>query len=206
MKATIGNKKGGVAKTTTTVHLALGLARQGHRVLIADGDVTNRSCLRWKSLADDWPASVSVMGFGDDLARSVQAIAGDYDSVLIDTSPQHDRVLRQALMVTDDLIIPVAPSPMELEQLPDTFAVAADVDVTSPVTARVLLVMVTPRTHSLAQARAWLTDPERSLPVMTAEVHRLEAYKLAYGSVPSSLGQYADVLAELTADNAAEVA
>ena len=34
----ICNQKGGVTKTTTTVNLGVGLARQGKRVLIVDAD------------------------------------------------------------------------------------------------------------------------------------------------------------------------
>ena len=51
---------------------------------------------------------------------------------MIDTGPQKPGILSQALMVTDDLVVPVAPSPVELEQLPDTFALAAEVDAISP--------------------------------------------------------------------------
>src|ERR1022692_2048147 len=174
MRSTLGNIKGGVAKTTSSVHLALALAARGERVLLADADVTNRSCLKWKALAADWPASVVVLGFGDDLARQVNAMAGDYDSIVIDTSPQHAKVLRQALMVTDDLIVPVAPSPIELEQLPDTFALAAEVDAASPVFTQVLLVKVRAGTRSAIEARNYLTEHE--LPVMEVSVHLREAY------------------------------
>jgi chromosome partitioning protein len=198
MKATLGNIKGGVAKTTSSVHLALALAARGERVLLADADVTNRSCLKWKALATDWPAAVVVLGFGDDLARQVNAMAGDYDSIVIDTSPQHAKVLRQALMVTDDLIVPVAPSPIELEQLGDTFGLAAEVDAVSPVFTQVLLVKVRAGTRSAIEARNYLTEHE--LPVMEVSVHLREAYSLAYGSAPADFGEYAGVLAELTAD------
>ena len=34
----LANQKGGVAKTTSTVNLGVGLANQGHRVLLIDAD------------------------------------------------------------------------------------------------------------------------------------------------------------------------
>ena len=56
MRVTYGNLKGGVAKSTSSVYTALGLAAAGGRVLLVDADATNRTCLKWSSLAEDWPA------------------------------------------------------------------------------------------------------------------------------------------------------
>jgi chromosome partitioning protein len=196
VKATFGNLKGGVAKSTSSVYAALGLARAGGRVLLVDADATNRTCLKWSTLAANWPASVTVASWEvPDLARRVRAVQRDYNHVIIDTGPQRPVILRQALAVTDDLVVPVAPSPVELEQLPDTFALAAEVDAISATFAQVLFVKVRRGTRSSVEARRYLTD--RELPVMTAEIHLLEAYPLAYGTVPDDLGEYDAVIKEL---------
>jgi chromosome partitioning protein len=198
MRVTFGNLKGGVAKTTSSIYVALILAARGERVLLVDADGTNRSCLKWSSLAADWPANVTVVGWEvPDLARRVQGVQADYDHVVIDTGPQKPKILSQALLVTDDLVIPVAPSPMELEQLEDTFTLAAEVDAISETFTQVMLAKVRRNTLSSVQAREWLTDHE--LPVMTAELHYYEAYMLAYGAVPAELDEYEAVVKELEA-------
>ncbi|MGA2830624.1 MAG: AAA family ATPase [Streptosporangiaceae bacterium] len=205
VRVTFGNLKGGVAKSTSSVYVALGLAADGGRVLLVDADATNRTCLKWSTLAASWPAAVTVVSWEvADLARRVQAVQGDYDHVVIDTGPQRPAILRQALMVTEDLIVPVAPSPVELEQLPDTFELAAEVDAVSPTFAQVMLAKVRRGTRSLIEARQWLADHD--LPVMTAEIPLLEHYPLAYGSIPADLGEYQDVLAELAATEGEDVA
>jgi chromosome partitioning protein len=200
MRVTFGNLKGGVGKSTSSVYTALGLAAAGGRVLLVDADQTNRTCLKWSSLAADWPPAITVVSWEvPDLARRVQAVQADYDHIVIDTGPQRPAILRQALMVTEDLVVTVAPSPVELEQLPDTFALAAEVDAVSPTFAQVLFVKVRRGTRSSVEARRYLTDHE--LPVMSAEVHLLESYPLAYGTVPPDLGEYEAVIKELDSDN-----
>jgi len=92
-------------------------------------------------------------------------------------------------------VVTAAPSPVELEQLPDTFGLAAEVDAISPVFAQVLFVKVRRGTRSSVEARSYLTDHQ--LPVMAAEIHLLESYPLAYGTVPADLAEYESVLKEL---------
>jgi chromosome partitioning protein len=192
-----------VAKTTSAVYLACGLTREGARVLLVDADPQAASALDWSSCAEDWPASVVVVPWSDprSLARQVEAVAGDYDAVVIDTGGESDALLAAALMVTDHLVVPVTPSAVELRRLPATFDVAARVDAVSPVLASVLLTKVRPGTRSggrgdqLGEARTLLG--ELDLPVMDAEVRLREVYPAAFGSVPRDLGEYAGVLAEL---------
>lgn len=200
MRLTIGNLKGGVGKTMTAMHLALGLSRTG-RTLLVDADPQAASALDWSTTAGDhgeeWPTTV-IPWHGPDLARRVRDVAADYAHVVIDTGGENDTILSQALLVTDELLVPVAPSLIELRRLPATFELAAKVDVLSPVTARVLLVKVRTGTRAATEARTLLEG--MGLPVMAAQVSLRERYSGAFGTVPEHLGEYGQVLAEVSED------
>jgi chromosome partitioning protein len=154
MRLTVGNVKGGVGKTTTAVYLALGLARTG-RTLLVDADPEQASALAWSEAAgEDWPTSCTVIPWASrDLARRVAGVAADYEHLVIDTGPKNPLLLRQALTVTDELVIPVAPRPLDLRELGATVELAAEVDATSPTTVGVLLVQVRSRTCAAVDAR-----------------------------------------------------
>lgn len=199
MRITIGNLKGGVAKTTSTIHLGCALAAHGDRVLMIDADPQAASLMDWSTVAGEgWPDNVTVIAWaGPDLARRVKAVADDYTHLIIDTGGENDAILSQALMVTDELIMPVAPSAIELRRLPATLELAAKVDAISPVTARVLLCKVRAKTRSAADARDLLNGLD--IPVMDASIGLRELYSNNFGTFPADLGEYADVLAELRA-------
>lgn len=194
MRVTVGNLKGGVAKTTSAVHLAIGLARSG-RTLLVDADPQAASALDWSTVAgESWPITV-IPWHGEDLARRVKAVATDYDHVVIDTGGEDDVILSQALLVTDELIVPVTPSLIELRRLPSTFELAGKIDVISPLAARVLLVKVRSGTRSAIEARTLLED--MGIPVMASQVSLWESYAQAFGTVPDDLKEYDAVLSEL---------
>jgi chromosome partitioning protein len=196
MRITVGALKGGMGKTMTAVHLAVGLARSG-RTLLVDADPQAASALDWSTIAgaDVFPAEV-VPWSGRDLGARVQRVLNDYAHIVIDTGGENDAILSQALYVTDELIVPVAPSLAELRRLPATFDLAAKVDPISPVTVRVLLCRVRSGTTDAAEARALLNQLD--LPVMDAQVSLWQRYPRSYGSVPSNLSEYETVLDELT--------
>lgn len=203
MRITVGNLKGGTAKTTSAVFLALALGRSG-RTLLVDADPQG-SALDWSENTEDWPEAVTVIPWATrDLAKRVGQVAGDYDHIVIDTGPEHDVILRQALMATDHLIVPVAPSPMELRRLSDTFNLAAEVDAVSPVWAHVLMCKVRENSRAAAEASAYLEGLD--LPTFETRLHLWDAYLLAWGSAPEDLGEYAVLLDELrTADETKEM-
>lgn len=196
MILTVGNLKGGVAKTTTAAHLALGLARSG-RTLLIDADPEQPQCFEWSETAEDWPSDrcVVVPVASRDLAKRVRPMVADYQHTVFDVGPKNPSLLKQAMSLSDELLVPVRPSTAEIRELPKTFELAAEVDSVHPLLASVLFVQVRAGTKGPAEARVILEELE--LPVLDAEVRMLERFAFAFGTVPAELGDYEQVLAEL---------
>lgn len=107
------NQKGGVGKTTLSVHLATALARRGFRVLLVDADPQG-SALDWSGIRAADPL-FSVIGLPKaTLHRELPSIARDYDHVVIDGPPRVYDVARSAIMASDVVVIPVQPSPYDV--------------------------------------------------------------------------------------------
>ena len=194
MILTCGNLKGGVGKSTSAVYLACGLARSG-RTLLVDADPQG-SILGWSEAAgEDFPATVIAWPVRD-LAKRVAAVTGDYDHVVIDTGPSQEHLLRQALAVTAQLLVPVAPSLMDVREISRAVQMVDDLGPTHSIAVHILLTKVRAGTASAREARQGLT--EQGLPVLAAEVGLREAYAQAWGTMPTTLGEYDSVLSELS--------
>lgn len=195
MRLTCGNLKGGVGKSTSAVFLACGLAGRG-RTLLIDADPQG-SILGWSEDAgNDFPATVIAWATRD-LAKRVAEVADDYDHVVIDTGPSQEHLLRQALAVSESLLIPVAPSLMDVREISRTLRMVEDFAPVHHIDAHILLTKVRAGTSSARDARAGLTD--RALPVLSAQIPLKEVYAQAWGSLVRDLGDYASVLDELSA-------
>jgi chromosome partitioning protein len=96
------------------MNFAAGLAQRG-KVLLIDADPQG-SAGQWSSLAsDDKPFPVSVISIGGNLAREAKRFASDYDYVVIDCPPTLETgVMQMAMQVSDKVLIPVLPSPVDL--------------------------------------------------------------------------------------------
>ena len=107
------NQKGGVGKTTLTVHLATALARAGESVLVVDADPQG-SALDW-SAARAEPAAFPVAGIPKpSLHKELPGLARGYSVVLIDGPPRVYDVARSAILASDLILIPVQPSPYDV--------------------------------------------------------------------------------------------
>ena len=102
------NQKGGVGKTTLSVHLATALAG-ANKVLLVDADPQG-SALDWSAQRDieGPPARFPVIGLPKEtLHRELAPVSRDYDWVVVDGPPRVNKIARSAVVASDLVIIPV---------------------------------------------------------------------------------------------------
>jgi len=110
--AVVGNK-GGTGKTTLSLNLAAGLARDA-AVVVVDTD-PQQSAYQWRLLGRDDATLPTVVAAAFGIDKTVQALREAHAHVVIDCppsikAPQTEQVLKLA----DRALIPVQPSPMDL--------------------------------------------------------------------------------------------
>jgi len=196
VRVVVGNMKGGVGKSTSAVYLACGLARSG-RTLLVDADPQG-SVLAWSEEAGvTFPATVIAWPVRD-LGRRLEQVAGDYEHLVVDTGPAQEQLLRQALAATDHLLVPAAPSLMDVRELGRVLQMVDDLGPAREVAVHILLTKVRAGTSSARDARQGLTD--QCLPVLAAQVSLREMYAQSWGTTPAGVGEYDQVLDELTSE------
>ncbi|MDP9766170.1 ParA family protein [Deinococcus enclensis] len=95
----IGNMKGGVGKTTTSIHLAQHLGRKG-KTLLLDADEKLQSAVDWRSGEfDGW--TFDALPFPE----ATPAVTAKYDYVIIDTKGNEQGDDLVALAQGSDLLI-----------------------------------------------------------------------------------------------------
>ena len=112
----VGNVKGGVGKTTLAVNLAIALTRQGHDVLLIDGDEQGTAAafteLRVSEQGNAGYTAVSLQGSA--IRTQARQLAGKYADIVIDVGGRDTGSLRAALTVADVVLIPVKPRSFDL--------------------------------------------------------------------------------------------
>jgi chromosome partitioning protein len=187
----LANLKPGTGKTTSAVWLAHVFSQAGNRVLLVDADPSG-SALEWSDLAAMYPGMAPEQAAfpfrivalpSRELHRRLPEIARHDDVVIIDT-PQiedHAGIARSALRYADEIVIPCAPSPIEINRTTPVREEIAEIREVrdKPARAVVLLNRCVTRAHSTADAREALTG--LGYDVLGTVVPRREVYAQSFG-------------------------
>ena len=187
----LANLKPGTGKTTSAVWLAHVFAQAGNRVLLVDADPAG-SALEWSDLAAMDPhlaAPEAAFPFrivalpSRELHRRVPEIAQADDVVIID-APQledHAGIARSALRYADEILIPCAPSPIEINRTTPVRDEIAEISSIreQPARSAVLLNRCIARAHSTVDAREALEN--LGYDVLDTAVPRREVYAQSFG-------------------------
>ena len=191
LSVALANLKPGTGKTTSAVWLAHVFAQAGNRVLLVDADPSG-SALEWSDLAamdPRLPPPKAAFPFrivalpSRELHRRVPEIAEADDVVIID-APQledHAGIARSAMRYVDEILIPCAPSPIEINRTTPVRDEISEVGAVRDRPARwaVLLNRCITRAHSTTDARVTLED--LGYDVLGTAVPRLEVYAQSFG-------------------------
>jgi len=113
MIISVQNQKGGVGKTTLSIHISHALVLKGYRVLLVDADPQG-SARDWAAARSD-PPPFSIVGLDrPTIHRDLAALAKDFDQVVIDGPPRVSELARSAIIAADLVVVPIQPSPYDI--------------------------------------------------------------------------------------------
>lgn len=181
MIITISSLKGGVSKSTTAVNAAVELTRQGLRVALVDADPNTNTSVTWagdrEAHSPGLAPVMSVQRKGN-LRNTLLDMDQAYDVVIVDVGGYDSQEMRTAATASHLLVVPMTPSPVDLDPLGKFMALLARVwDFNPGMVARGLMTQVDSRSSGdrLDDAKAILTDyPD--LPLLDTVMHRRNSY------------------------------
>ncbi len=178
------NLKGGVGKTTSALYFAAVAHEGGQNPVVLDAD-TERSALEWAA-SGELPFEV-VAAEKDRLARQARALQKQGRTVIIDAPPNDREVLWASAAVADRVVVPVAPTGVDVNRLRATLEVLLDVEATRGELDTSILLTRWDRRKRLAR------DAEELLarfPLLGARIRSLTRYEDGFGNRPTYLDEY----------------
>lgn len=153
---TIANRKGGVGKTTLATNLAVALSNKG-RMLLVDAD-EQRSAHQWNEHRQNKLDAITVH---EKLLDTLEPLNDKYDFILIDVAGRDSEIFREALLVSDKIIVPTQASLLDLEVIPyiaDKIKEAQEKNPSLKASVVINKASANPKNNEVAQAREYLAD------------------------------------------------
>ena len=175
MIITIASQKGGVGKSTVCINLALALAGLPSRpdVGLVDAD-EQKSCI--ETLRGHSRDNLTVYEAPDKPHRTIEQLK--HRAIFIDTPPHSHETMYQAAAVSDMVVIPLQPSPLDIRGIANTVKALQVVQqkFNSALKCCFLVNRITPRTILANDIRLTL-ESTYPFPVLQTMLHNREAYK-----------------------------
>ncbi len=182
------NRKGGVAKTTSSGYIAAVLHEAGRKVTGIDTD-PEQNWVKWQATAK-LPYPV-VSATAKTLGKAVKDAPGD---VVIDTPPNDGEIIMTAGLLADEIIIPVGATGHDMSRLQNTLELVERVEqARGRPLASVVMTRYNERTVLSREALAEMG--ERNIPVAQSKIRELERYKPF--TAPEYQEEYLALLEEL---------
>ena len=167
-------QKGGVGKTTLTLHWAVEAERTGlGRVAVIDMDM-QESAAKW-ALRRDQESPLMLRADASNIRDAVAACRKNgVDLVLIDTMPRVEASSVEAARVSDMAVIPCGPSVLDVEAIGETVAIVERIKTPS------LIVINRGRHSSSINEKAAGVLEQYGLPVCPIKIMRRAALEDAF--------------------------
>jgi chromosome partitioning protein len=186
------NLKGGVGKTTTALYFAQVAREEGKSPVVVDAD-NERSALEWSS-SGELPYEV-VPAERDALARQARHLERQGWVVIIDAPPNNREVLWAASAVADRVVVPIAPTGVDVNRLRATLEVLLDIEATKGELDTSILLTRWDKRKRLAREAEDLLE---KFPLLGARIRSLTRYEDGFGTRPAYLEEYERAWTEVT--------
>lgn len=165
------NGKGGVGKTTSTINVATAIKRKGFSVAVVDTDPQG-SISNW--FEEDKCAFDLTEAASEKEVYQVRKALKQYDYVIIDGAAAISAISSAAVMVSDLVVIPVTPSPLDFAACGAILAVIEARQDLQPVEARFLITKKMPHTKMLAVLKESIEDT--GVPAFRTAISNRQSY------------------------------